>query len=157
MTYAGNKEVMFWRKYDNELSRGDRDMTNDRNFRMETPTSKTMTKQMMDSYLAIDGNPIAGNSLFQGYDNVSTEAENRDPRFRQTIATPDQVWTINLDGTIQNWSVVYNRLNSNSDQMAPSGYVIQKGYNPDMRYHLQQYGETPSILYRYAEVLLNYV
>ena len=40
--------------------------------------------------------------------------------------------------------------------MAPTGYVIQKGYNPDMQYHVQQYEETPSILYRYAEVLLNY-
>jgi hypothetical protein len=30
-------------------------------------------------------------------------------------------------------------------------------YNPDVRFHVQQYEETPSILYRYAEVLLNYI
>src|SRR5690606_866739 len=40
--------------------------------------------------------------------------------------------------------------------LAPTGYVIQKGYNPNMEYHVQQYEETPSILYRYGEVLLNY-
>lgn len=156
MDYTGNKEVMFWRRYDNELSRGNSSFTNDRNFRMETPTNKTMTKQMMDLYLCIDGKPIAGNPLFQGHDNLSDEAENRDPRFKQTIATPDQVWKILTNGTTQNWSQVYNRLNSTSDYMAPTGYVIQKGYNPDMQYHVQQYEETPSILYRYAEVLLNY-
>lgn len=156
MDYTGNKEVMFWRKYDNELSRGNSSFTNDRNFRMETPTNKTMTKQMMDLYLCSDGKPIAGNPLFQGHNNISSEAENRDPRFRQTIATPDQVWKILADGSTQNWSQVYNRLNSTSDYMAPTGYVIQKGYNPDMQYHVQQYEETPSILYRYAEVLLNY-
>lgn len=156
MDYTGHTEVMFWRKYDNELSRGDRDFTNDRNFRMETPTNKTMTKQMMDLYLDADGNPIATSSLFQGYSNISEESENRDPRFRQTIATPDQVWKIFDDGSTQNWSEVYNRLNSTSDYMAPTGYVIQKGYNPNMQYHVQQFEETPSILYRYGEVLLNF-
>lgn len=156
MDYTGNKEVLFWRRYDNELSRGNSAFVNDRNIRMETPTSKTMTKQMMDTYLASDGKPIAGNPLFQGYDNISMESQNRDPRFRQTIATPDQIWKILANGTTQNWSTVYNRLNSNADHMAPAGYVIQKGYNPDMQYHTQQYEETPSILYRYAEVLLNF-
>src|SRR5690606_34069767 len=63
---------------------------------------------------------------------------------------------IMANGTTQNWSTVYNRLNSNSDHMAPTGYIIQKGYNPNMQYHVQQYEETPSILYRYAEVLLNF-
>src|SRR5690606_20259858 len=42
------------------------------------------------------------------------------------------------------------------DYNAPTGYLIVKGYNPNMIYHVQQFEETPSILYRYAEVLLNY-
>lgn len=154
--YTSNPEVMFWRKYDNELSRGDQDFTNDRNFRMSQPLGKSMAKQMVDQYLCIDGKPIAGNNLFQGYQDINTEFENRDPRLYQTIATPDQVWKIAANGNTQNWSEIYNKLNSNTDLNAPTGYVIQKGYDPQVIYHVQQYEETPSILFRYAEVLLNY-
>lgn len=154
--YTSNPEVLFWRKYDNELSRGDGDFTNDRNFRMSQPLGRSMAKQMVDQYLCVDGKPIAGNSLFQGYEDINTEFENRDPRLAQTIATPDQVWKVAADGSTQNWSQIYNRLNSNTDLNAPTGYVIQKGYDPQVIYHVQQYEETPSILFRYAEVLLNY-
>lgn len=157
MDYTSNVEVMFWRKYDNELSRGNNNFTNDRNFRMETPTSKTMTKEMVDSYLCTDGKPISGNPLFQGYTTLEQEVQNRDPRFKQTIATRDQVWKILTNGTTQTWQEVYSKLNSSADYNAPTGYIIQKGYNPDVRFHVQQYEETPSILYRYAEVLLNYI
>lgn len=157
MDYTSNTEVMFWRKYDNELSRGNSDFTNDRNFRMATPTSKTMTKEMVDSYLCIDGKSIIGNSLFQGYTTLEKEVQNRDPRFKQTIATRDQVWKIQANGTTQNWSEVYSKLNTSADYNAPTGYIIQKGYNPNVNFHVQQYEETPSILYRYAEVLLNYI
>ncbi len=75
----------------------------------------------------------------------------------QTIATPDQVWKIAADGKTQNWSVIYSSLNSRTDLEAPTGYIIQKGYDPHVIYHVQQYEETPSILFRYAEVLLNYI
>ncbi|QBQ42632.1 RagB/SusD family nutrient uptake outer membrane protein [Sphingobacterium psychroaquaticum] len=155
--YTNNPEVLFWRRYDNQLSRGDGDFTNDRNFRMSQPSGKSITKEMTDQYLCTDGKAITGNSLFQGYATINKEFENRDPRLRQTVATPDQVWKIAANGTSQNWSVIYNTLNGNADLNAPSGYIIQKGYDPHVIYHVQQYEETPSILFRYAEVLLNYV
>src|SRR5690606_38640274 len=150
-------EVMFWRKYDNDLSRGDNGFTNDRNLRMATPSNKTLTKQFADAYLCTDGRPIAASSLFQGYTTLQQEVTNRDPRMKQTIATPDQVWKIQTNGTSQNWSEVYSRLNQNTDYYAPTGYIIQKGYDPNVSFHVQQFEETPSILFRYAEVLLNYI
>lgn len=155
--YTGNSEVIFWRKYDNDLSRGDNGFTNDRNLRMATPSNKTLTKQFADSYLCTDGKPISSSNLFQGYTTLQQEVANRDPRMKQTIATPDQVWKILANGTTQNWSEVYSRLNQNTDYYAPTGYIIQKGYDPDVAYHVQQFEETPSILFRYAEVLLNYI
>lgn len=155
--YTSNSEVMFWRKYDNDLSRGDNGFTNDRNLRMATPSNKTLTKQFADAYLCTDGRPIAASSLFQGYTTLQQEVTNRDPRMKQTIATPDQVWKIQTNGTSQNWSEVYSRLNQNTDYYAPTGYIIQKGYDPNVAFHVQQFEETPSILFRYAEVLLNYI
>lgn len=155
--YASNSEVMFWREYNNDLTRGNTSFTNDRNFRMETPSNKTITKELADAYLCNDGRPIAGNSLFKGYNTITDEAKNRDPRFYQTIATPDDAWKIHDDGRIEYWSGAYNRLNTSADYNAPTGYLIQKGYNPNMVYHVQQFEESPAIIYRYAEVLLNYV
>src|SRR5690606_27500662 len=52
--FTSNSEVMFWRKYDNDLTRGSGSFTNDRNFRMETPTNKTITKELADAYLCTD-------------------------------------------------------------------------------------------------------
>lgn len=154
--YSSNKEVMLWRKYNNELSRGNISFTNDRNFRMETPSGQTFTKQMADSYLCTDGKPITGNSLFKGYTTLNDEMQNRDPRFSQTIAASNDVWKIYADGTIKYWSEVYKKLNTSADYNAPGGYIVLKGYNPNMIYHVQQYEVSPGLIYRYAEVLLNY-
>ncbi len=155
--FSSNSEVMFWRKYDNELTRGNSSFTNDRNFRMETPTNKTITKEQADAYLCVDGRPITGNPLFNGHATLRDEAKNRDPRFYQTIATPDDIWKIHEDGRVEYWSGAYSKLNTSADYNAPSGYINQKGYNPNMVYHVQQYEESPGMIYRYAEVLLNYV
>ena len=154
--YSTNKEVMFWREYDNDLSRGNSAFTNDRNFRMETPSGNTITKQLADSYLLNDGTPITNNPNFKGYSTLKTEGEGRDPRFFQTIASPDDVWKISAGTAPKYWSEVYDKLNTSADYNAPTGYLVLKGYNPNLLYHVQQYEETPSIIYRYAEVLLNY-
>lgn len=156
LNYATNSEMMFWQNFDQGVTLGDGAFTNDRFFRMKTPTNKTITKQLADAYLCTDGRPISGNILFGGYETLASEAENRDPRFYQTIGTPDQVWQINSNGDKNLWSSAYNILNTSADYNAPSGYIIQKGYNPNTMYHVQQYEESPGMIYRYAEVLLNY-
>src|SRR5690606_36563246 len=117
----------------------------------------SISKSVIDDYLCTDGRPITGNPLFQGYTTIVQEMENRDPRFIQTVASPDQVWKIQANGNVENWSSVFSRLNDNADLNAPTGYMIQKGYDPQVTYHVQQYGEEPSILFRYAEGLLNHI
>ena len=54
------------------------------------------------------------------------------------------------------WNEVYTQINSATKFNAPTGYVLYKGYDPLMTNHSLNYEETPSIYYRYAEVLLNY-
>lgn len=154
--YSNNSEIMFWREYDNELSRGSSSFTNDRNHRMEFPNNNSITKELADSYLCIDGRPISVSPLFQGHSSLMEEKKNRDPRFYQNIATHDGVWRIHKDGTIEYWKEVYEKLNSNAAHNSPAGYINIKGYNPDMNFHVQQYEESPGIIYRYAEALLNY-
>lgn len=148
--YSTNKEVLFWKKFSTALS-----ITNNKNYFMEFPTNTSITKELADSYLCIDGKPITNNPLFAGYNTISDEEKNRDPRFNQTIFTPEVPWKIDASG-IKYWSEVYKDINSAGLYNAPSGYVIRKSYDPLMINHSLNYEETPSIYYRYAEVLLNF-
>ena len=155
-TYSGNTEVMFWRNFDNSLGKGEAVFTSDRNYRQRTPTERSQTKELADSYLCIDGNPIAGNALFKGYTNIGLEMQNRDPRFFQTFGMPGYPWVITALGSVSNYDALYAILNVGSDQYAPSGYVLRKGYDCREIYQIAQYEQTPGIVYRYGEVLLNY-
>jgi hypothetical protein len=49
-----------------------------------------------------------------------------------------------------------SKLNTDAYHNSPAGYINIKGYNPDMNFHVQQYEESPGLIYRYAEALLNY-
>ena len=150
--YSTNKEVLFWKKFSIDLG-----ITNAKNYYLSRPAERSITKQLADSYLCTDGKPISGNSLFQGYTTISDEMQNRDPRFFQTIATPDFPYYILEDGTIVYWSwIYYDELNTQSSYSSPAGYILLKGYNPHFIYHSPNFEDSPSIILRYAEVLLNY-
>ena len=155
-SYSGNTEVMFWKSYDNGLGKGEGAFTRDRNYRQRTPNEHSQTKELADAYLCTDGHPISGNPLFKGNANIGLEMQNRDPRFFQTFGMPGIPWTIDLDGTITTYDALYAILNQGVEQYSPSGYVLRKGYDDRKQYHIPQYEETPGIIYRYAEVLLNF-
>ena len=155
-SYSGNTEVMFWKSYNNGLGKGEAVFTRDRNYRQRTPNEHSETKELADSYLCTDGNPISGNSLFKGDANIGLEMQNRDPRFFQTLGMPGQPWVIKADGSITNYDALYAILNQGVEQYSPSGYVLRKGYDDREIYQIPQYEETPGIIYRYGEVLLNF-
>ncbi len=82
--------------------------------------------------------------------------QNRDPRYFQTISTPDAIWRSYEDGTVDYFKKLYDDLDTGVQYNSPCGYLIRKGYNSRVIYHVPQYEETPGIIYRYAEVLLNF-
>ncbi len=150
--HSSVNEVLFWLRID--LSIGF--ISEQRNYRMEVPDGNSFTKELADAYLCTDGKPISGNALFQGYATISDELQNRDPRMEQSFTPPDAVWKANIDGTTEYWSYLYDRLNEGAEYDCPAGYIIRKGYDPDMNNHVYANEETPSIIFRYGEVLLNY-
>ncbi len=151
-SYNDVKEVLLWKEF--SLGAG---IVNYRNYRLELPRGYSITKSLADAYLCIDGKPISVSTLFQGHNNLTVEAENRDPRFYQTIFLPGQPWQITDAGDTTYWNAVYNKLNeSPADNYAPAGYVMRKRYNPHMQYHDVTSETNPVILFRYAEALLNY-
>lgn len=155
-TYASNTEVMFWKKFDNGLGKGEVAFRREVNYMQRNPYEHSQTKELADSYLCIDGKPISGNPLFKGFDNIGLEMQNRDPRYFQTFGMPGQPYRIELDGTTANYEELYAILNQGVQNYSPSGYVLRKGYDARVQYQIPQYEETPAIIYRYGEVLLNF-
>lgn len=151
--YSTNKEIMFWTKMNVSLGIH----SHSKLYRLETPESYGLTKELADSYLCTDGKPISTSTMFKGYDDLTIEMENRDPRFEQTIFSPGSAWYINAEGTVRKWQEAYVILFSNNTFSSATGYVRRKDYNPIIAYHHLNFEETPSIQYRYAEVLLNYI
>jgi len=151
--YGSNPEVMLWTKMDLNLGIHSHSKLQ----RLQFPSGYGLTKALADSYLCTDGRPVANSPLFQGYTNLSQEVQNRDPRFRQTVFTPNVIWRIESNGTEKPWQEIYSTLYSNTTLSAPTGYVRRKDYNPVVAYHHLNFEETPTAQFRYAEVLLNFI
>lgn len=149
--YSGNSSVLIWRKFSVELG-----LINRRMFNGKYPYEGGLTKELADSYLCTDGNPISVSPLFQGYDSIVAEMTDRDPRMLQTVWSPNVPWEITADAST-NWSAVYNSLFSGpSDFVSATGYGMRKGYCANVERHSNNGEESPDVLFRYADVLLNY-
>jgi hypothetical protein len=147
---------MFWKKFDNGLGKGEAAFRREVNYMQGNPYEHSQTKELADSYLCIDGKPISSSPLFKGFANIGLEMQNRDPRFFQTFGMPGMPWRITTSGNVTDFSTLYAILNQGIQNYSPSGYVLRKGYDARELYQVPQYEETPGIVYRYAEVLLNF-
>ncbi|HRN55476.1 MAG TPA: RagB/SusD family nutrient uptake outer membrane protein, partial [Agriterribacter sp.] len=78
---SGNREVIFWRKYD--LSQG---LTHNGQAMLLLEGGNTgLSKQLVDDYLCQDGLPVSLSPLYLGDDSIARVITNRDPRLSQTI------------------------------------------------------------------------
>lgn len=105
------------------------------------------TKNMADLYLSKDGLPIEKSSLFQGYNALSSEFQDRDPRMGMTFIVPGS--TIFFEGGI--WQPTYPGFTgTNATQ---TGYMLRKflGENLDAAQFRSDYDLKE---FRYGETLL---
>ncbi len=149
--YSGNNSVLMWKQYSVDLG-----IINRRMYDGRFPSEQGLTKELIDSYLCTDGKPISVSSLFLGHDTITNEMANRDPRMLQTVWGPDAPWEITADTTIY-WSAVWNKLfTGGSNYIAATGYCMRKGYSANVETQNNNGEDFPDVLFRYAEVLLNY-
>jgi len=144
---SGNPEVITWRRYQLGI------YTN--HVQAYFDYAGGATKSMVEDYLASDGLPISLSPLYQGDDTFEAVFENRDPRLRETVLHPDDTEKYQYymgDGR------EYPRIVGMSEGLlTTTGYHIIKHYNAaDMIGKAYDTGETPGIILRFGEVLLNY-
>ena len=148
--YSGISEVMFWKKYN--VSEGVSHYVG--HYIPQTGSGTGVTKSLVDSYLAIDGQPIGVSPLYSASQesSLSTIINNRDPRLAQTIGTPGDVLTVNSG--VPNEIFEFPTFRGNNEITNTTGFQIYKGGTTDVTQRYDSY--TGAIIYRYAEVLLNF-
>lgn len=143
---SGIREAIMYKEYAEDLLMHNR-------VRELGEAGSGFTKDFAESYLDENGLPIAVSSVYQG-ENVNDymqEFENRDPRMKQTIYTPDQPYHITADGEVQ-----YQDAPQFDNGMTFTGYRIYKMFSPTQRDFEYQRNTIDEFIFRYAEVLLNY-
>lgn len=135
-----SKEVILARRY--YLNRATHNWTRELWFNFMIPT-----KNLADLYLATDGRPIDQSPLFQGYDALVSEFENRDPRMAMTFIVPGS--EIFADGGVLA-PTFPGFLGTNATR---TGYMIRKFLGETIE-ATQFQGYYDFKEFRYAEVLL---
>ncbi|MCG8319657.1 MAG: RagB/SusD family nutrient uptake outer membrane protein [Cytophagales bacterium] len=144
---TGNPEVLYWRKYQLGI------FTN--HVQSYFQYTGGATKSLVEDYLCTDGLPITLSPLYQGDEQIEDVFENRDPRLRQTILHPEDApkYQYHRDDGRD-----YPRITGMpGGRISTTGYHIIKQYNAaDQIGKAFNTAESPAIILRYGEVLLNY-
>lgn len=148
--YSGNPEVMFWKKY----SQSEGIINRVGHYIPHTGSGTGVTKSLVDSYLASDGQPISVSPLY----NTSKESSltdivaDRDPRLAQTICTPGDLLTENSGTPDEIFE--FPTFRGNNEITNTTGFQIYKGGSTDAAQRYESW--TGAIIFRYAEALLNF-
>jgi starch-binding outer membrane protein, SusD/RagB family len=144
---TGVPEVMYWRRYQlgvftNHIQSYHRGYNGG------------ATKSFVEDFLCTDGLPITLSDQYQGDASLLDVFENRDPRLRQTILHPDDVerWHWNNNDQTR----TYPRLSGMGGQASETGYSIVKVFEPVTAFATYNVSDTPGIILRFGEALLNY-
>ncbi len=151
LDYTGNPEVLLWRKYDVGL-----EITHNLGqFLPNAGGDIGITKSFTDDYLCTDGQAISTSPLFLGYDSLTLEAQNRDPRLAQSFFLPGHLRTGNNPAGIEDLIFDKPPLDGGGQWRATTGYCLYKGVNTEYTQQVSV-GWMGSIIFRYAEALLIY-
>ncbi|MGJ1422306.1 RagB/SusD family nutrient uptake outer membrane protein [Sphingobacterium spiritivorum] len=110
------------------------------------------SKNFVQSYLCTDGLPISLSPQYKGDDSPDNEATNRDPRYKQSIATRGYVMLTDLSGR----PVDVIDLPRIGTSVTSTGYAISKGVSANPNQNTANRATNDLFVFRYAEVLLNY-
>lgn len=151
--YTGNPEVILWRQYSANLTYGS---AFSRYYTQNNRHQFGATRSLVDEYLCVDGLPISSSAVFEGKSSLSQELKNRDPRLTQTIA---DFGTYNLAVGVSQGAenAPLPNIQGLTGNKCPTGYRVAKWWlNNPTDWDRTTNGQQAGLMWRYAEVLLNY-
>lgn len=143
--YSNNKEVLLWRGFSEE----DNITTHWGGYYYGY--GRGITKSLVDSYLCIDGKPIAVSKLYQQDKTLKDLVANRDPRLNQTMFVDDGKHIFFKEDMSTFKTPAFEGVVSNS---CPTGYQLYKGFNHNYIECINSRSLIGVIYFRYAEALL---
>ncbi|WP_199269613.1 RagB/SusD family nutrient uptake outer membrane protein [Formosa sp. L2A11] len=161
LSKANNKEYIIQTVYDYTLRRINKNLTHSK--------AHTPSRKLMDMYLCTDGLPVQHSSVFEGYDLMNSEFQNRDYRLTSLVSEPLVEywgWGNSVEGGGAQYGVDFADAGTNYDyryvpQLTNPGAGRNIGYRGvkfTTEYKLRE-TKDESFNYpylRYAEVLLTY-
>lgn len=135
LSLAGNPEVILYREYEPGL------LTHALVSYNNNEPQSGPSKDVIESYLAADGLPVAVSPLYQGDHGIENVMANRDPRITETFVSDE----LRLNGVAGNYST--------------SGYATHKFLNESIKDAFEgslSNSPTDAPVIRYGEVLINY-
>ena len=146
----GNKEAILYREYKDGV------LTHQTGRQDAAPG---FSKDFMESFLCKDGKPIGVSELYQGDETLDIELTDRDPRMYQIVDNVKRPWAVQADGTIELHRSAFD-LNASAPDVSASksvtGYLNTKHLSADPTQWVASSTTYDFMVYRYAEVLLNY-
>lgn len=139
-----NKEIIFYKAYETGL------LGTGTSWNIQLNNFNTsVSKSLVESYLAIDGKPISQSPLYMGDDSIQAELKNRDPRLTQTVTYPGTGIQAGYGGPAIPGSGFAGV------GIVPTGYQLTKYWVADQAEFVRiQNGLLDVPIYRYGEVLL---
>lgn len=153
--YSSINEILLWKGYDQGLKLSH----NAQGYLTSRTQNKNIALAMVESYLDKNGQPYDYRSIGasnKGNDYLMKIAEDCDPRLKQVVWIPGQLMWDNHLGKAD-FTKPY--LDKTAELGNMTGFQLRKGVNPYSAGAGSAYGgasETGAIIFRYAEVLLNY-
>ncbi|PID91778.1 MAG: RagB/SusD family nutrient uptake outer membrane protein [Bacteroidetes bacterium] len=147
-----NTEVLLQKKWAKSF-----EFVHEHKSRIAQPAGIGMTRSIVNDYLCSDGKPITTSPLYRGDDNLDSLVLNRDPRLLQTMNTRGDVLERKNGEVIKSFDIpILESRGRKKKYHTKTGYMMKKGGLPDMELRVAGEDDSPSILFRYAELLLNF-
>jgi hypothetical protein len=145
---TGNIEVLLWKKASLALG-------NSHHIQgaLYQGGDRGLSKSLVESFLCKDGLPIATSALYKGDATLTNVVTDRDPRLSQSMWVPGQPYTVQGGVVTQYFTLPW--IDKTGELRNTTGYQLAKGRTINVELALNDY-ETASIIFRYAEALLNY-
>lgn len=120
--------------------------------RTATENNTGVSKAFVDQYLFKDGKPRATTAYDYDDSRPDSEARDRDPRYIQTIATPDFIWRKG-EGVA---TPLKTGLPAIGTARTTTGYWLIKGRSSDLAQYNADQSDIDAFIFRFGEILLNY-